>query len=179
MQQASSKARLVGYLVARCKYLVRPRSSDVIMPTWILGAKQQCDVWKPTCVLLQAATSILYLASALSAKTFKHAIDRFPFKRVLFSWSQGCDASVLIQGNGTERTDPANLSLGGFNVIDAAKRLLEVVCPATVSCSDIIVLAARDAVVFVRIRPISSNLSYSSCSLCLSFYCNTLKTVNA
>nr|CAB3487527.1 unnamed protein product [Digitaria exilis] len=61
---------------------------------------------------------------------------------------QGCDASVLIQGNGTERTDPANLSLGGFNVIDAAKRLLEVVCPATVSCSDIIVLAARDAVVF-------------------------------
>ncbi|KAF8704232.1 hypothetical protein HU200_031730 [Digitaria exilis] len=61
---------------------------------------------------------------------------------------EGCDASVLIQGNGTERTDPANLSLGGFNVIDAAKRLLEVVCPATVSCSDIIVLAARDAVVF-------------------------------
>lgn len=61
---------------------------------------------------------------------------------------EGCDASVLIQGSGTERTDPANLSLGGFNVIDAAKRLLEVVCPATVSCSDIIVLAARDAVVF-------------------------------
>ncbi|CAN6235518.1 unnamed protein product [Urochloa humidicola] len=61
---------------------------------------------------------------------------------------EGCDASVLIQGNGTERTDPANLSLGGFNVIDAAKRLLEVVCPATVSCSDIVVLAARDAVVF-------------------------------
>lgn len=63
---------------------------------------------------------------------------------------------MLIQGSGTERTDPANLSLGGFNVIDTAKRLLEVVCPATVSCSDIIVLAARDAVVFVSIRPISS-----------------------
>ncbi|XP_044967034.1 peroxidase 46-like isoform X2 [Hordeum vulgare subsp. vulgare] len=61
---------------------------------------------------------------------------------------EGCDASVLIQGNGTERTDPANLSLGGFNVIDEAKRLLEAVCPATVSCSDIIVLAARDAVTF-------------------------------
>ncbi|KAM3368376.1 hypothetical protein ACQJBY_016737 [Aegilops geniculata] len=61
---------------------------------------------------------------------------------------EGCDASVLIQGSGTERTDPANLSLGGFNVIDEAKRLLEAVCPATVSCSDIIVLAARDAVTF-------------------------------
>ncbi|XP_051218036.1 peroxidase 46 [Lolium perenne] len=59
---------------------------------------------------------------------------------------EGCDASVLIQGDGSEMTDPANLSLGGFNVIDEAKRLLEAVCPATVSCSDIIVLAARDAV---------------------------------
>lgn len=61
---------------------------------------------------------------------------------------EGCDASVLIEGSGTERTDPANLSLGGFNVIDEAKRLLEAVCPATVSCSDIIVLAARDAVTY-------------------------------
>ncbi|XP_051218035.1 peroxidase 18 [Lolium perenne] len=61
---------------------------------------------------------------------------------------EGCDASVMVQGNGTERTDPANLSLGGFNVIDEAKRLLEAVCPATVSCSDILVLAARDAVTF-------------------------------
>ncbi|KAM0850225.1 hypothetical protein ACQ4PT_042193 [Festuca glaucescens] len=61
---------------------------------------------------------------------------------------EGCDASVMVQGNSTERTDPANLSLGGFNVIDEAKRLLEAVCPATVSCSDILVLAARDAVTF-------------------------------
>lgn len=70
--------------------------------------------------------------------------------RMLFHdcFVEGCDASVLIEGSGTERTDPANLSLGGFNVIGSAKRLLEVICPATVSCSDIIVLAARDAVVF-------------------------------
>ncbi|KAL5214980.1 hypothetical protein ABZP36_004132 [Zizania latifolia] len=68
--------------------------------------------------------------------------------RMLFHdcFVEGCDASVLIQGSGTERTDPANLSLGGFNVIDSAKRLLEAICPATVSCSDILVLAARDAV---------------------------------
>lgn len=74
---------------------------------------------------------------------------RKSFLEYIFSWSQGCDASVMIEGSGTERTDPANLSLGGFNVIDAAKRLLEAVCPVTVSCSDILVLAARDAVTFV------------------------------
>ncbi|CAL9049851.1 peroxidase 18-like [Musa acuminata AAA Group] len=59
---------------------------------------------------------------------------------------QGCDGSVLVEGNGTERSDPANKSLGGFYVVESAKRLLEFWCPGTVSCADILVLAARDAV---------------------------------
>ncbi|KMZ61595.1 Peroxidase [Zostera marina] len=59
---------------------------------------------------------------------------------------EGCDGSVLIKGNETERSDPANETLGGFEVVDSAKRMLEFVCPETVSCADIVVLAARDAV---------------------------------
>ncbi|KAL8536911.1 hypothetical protein ACS0TY_012190 [Phlomoides rotata] len=62
---------------------------------------------------------------------------------------EGCDASVLIQGNATERSDPANKSLGGFPVIDSAKRMLEIFCPETVSCADILAFAARDAVEYV------------------------------
>ncbi|XP_009802575.1 peroxidase 46-like [Nicotiana tabacum] len=70
--------------------------------------------------------------------------------RLLFHdcFVEGCDASILLEGNGTERSDPANKSLGGFSVIESAKRVLEIFCPRTVSCADIIALAARDAVEF-------------------------------
>ncbi|XP_021739806.1 basic peroxidase-like [Chenopodium quinoa] len=57
-----------------------------------------------------------------------------------------CDASVLVEGDGTEKADPANKSLGGFEVIETAKRELELFCPGTVSCADILALAARDVV---------------------------------
>ncbi|XP_031480963.1 peroxidase 18 [Nymphaea colorata] len=69
---------------------------------------------------------------------------------------EGCDGSVLLEGNGTERADPANASLGGFQVVDSIKNLLEFLCPGTVSCADILALAARESVMiaggpFVRI----------------------------
>ncbi|XP_047159313.1 peroxidase 46-like [Vigna umbellata] len=59
---------------------------------------------------------------------------------------EGCDASLMLLGNNTEQSDPANRSIGGFSVIESAKRVLEFLCPGTVSCADIIALAARDAV---------------------------------
>lgn len=61
----------------------------------------------------------------------------------------GCDGSVLIAGNTSERTAGPNRSLRGFEVIEEAKARLEVDCPRTVSCADILTLAARDAVVLV------------------------------
>ncbi|XP_051135924.1 peroxidase 7 [Andrographis paniculata] len=60
---------------------------------------------------------------------------------------RGCDASVLLDHAGSERTAVASKSLRGFEVIDDIKAELEKHCPRTVSCADILTAAARDATV--------------------------------
>jgi peroxidase len=59
---------------------------------------------------------------------------------------QGCDASIMENGTFTERTSPPDLTVRGYNVIDAAKAALEEFCPGSVSCADIITIAARDSI---------------------------------
>uniref|UniRef100_A0A0D3ET80 peroxidase n=1 Tax=Oryza barthii TaxID=65489 RepID=A0A0D3ET80_9ORYZ len=62
----------------------------------------------------------------------------------------GCDASVLldrINGDKSEREAAPNQSLRGFGAVDKIKARLEAACPRTVSCADILVLAARDSLV--------------------------------
>jgi len=68
---------------------------------------------------------------------------------------EGSDGSVLLK-KVEGQPDPEmlgfpNLSLRGFNIIEAAKDALEEKCPGVVSCADILAFAGRDA---------SYNLSY-------------------
>lgn len=68
---------------------------------------------------------------------------------------QGCDASVLLDSSGTiiseKRSNPNRNSARGFEVIEEIKSALEKECPHTVSCADILTLAARDSTVLVNI----------------------------
>lgn len=66
-------------------------------------------------------------------------------------WGQGCDGSILIDtgSSADERTAFGHQGVRGFDLIENAKARLEAACPGVVSCSDIVALAARDAIALV------------------------------
>ncbi|RWW82416.1 hypothetical protein BHE74_00009139 [Ensete ventricosum] len=60
---------------------------------------------------------------------------------------QGCDVSVLLDGSdGAKFAFPNQNSVRGFDVVDSIKTAVENECSGTVSCADILAIAARDAV---------------------------------
>ncbi|XP_030524463.1 peroxidase 7-like [Rhodamnia argentea] len=60
---------------------------------------------------------------------------------------RGCDASILLNHMGSERSAEVSKTLRGFEIIDDIKAELEKSCPKTASCADILTAAARDATV--------------------------------
>ncbi|KAI3994226.1 hypothetical protein MKX01_012483 [Papaver californicum] len=69
----------------------------------------------------------------------------------------GCDASILLDDTssftGEKTAGPNANSVRGFDVIDTIKTQVEALCPKTVSCADILAVAARDSVAALGGRP--------------------------
>ncbi|GMN70820.1 hypothetical protein TIFTF001_054538, partial [Ficus carica] len=67
-----------------------------------------------------------------------------------FFTQKGCDGSILLDDTssftGEKTARPNNNSARGFDVVDRIKAKVEQVCPAVVSCADILAIAARDSV---------------------------------
>ncbi|KAK7270977.1 hypothetical protein RJT34_26533 [Clitoria ternatea] len=84
-------------------------------------------------------------------KVFKNDNGQAPaLLRIFFHdcFVQGCDGSVLLDGRPGERDQPANGGIRpeALQTIDDIRSLVHKECGRIVSCSDITVLAARDAV---------------------------------
>ncbi|KAL3626611.1 hypothetical protein CASFOL_030160 [Castilleja foliolosa] len=66
---------------------------------------------------------------------------------------QGCDASILLEPHGhmtkfSEMASSKSFGVRKRDFINLMKSTVEAVCPQMVSCSDIIIMAAREAVAF-------------------------------
>ncbi|XP_010420175.1 PREDICTED: peroxidase 56-like [Camelina sativa] len=77
-----------------------------------------------------------------------------PLLRMFFHdcFVRGCEGSVLLdlKNKKDEKNAIPNLFLRGFEIIDDAKAALEKECPGIVSCSDVLALVARDAMVVLN-----------------------------
>ncbi|BAF20608.2 Os07g0104600 [Oryza sativa Japonica Group] len=63
---------------------------------------------------------------------------------------RGCDASLMLNSHNAtaEKDADPNLTVRGYEAIEAVKAKVEATCPLVVSCADIMAMAARDAVYF-------------------------------
>ncbi|TKY51444.1 Peroxidase 12 [Spatholobus suberectus] len=84
-------------------------------------------------------------------KVFKQDSGQAPaLLRIFFHdcFVQGCDGSILLDGTPNERDQPANIGIRpeALQTIEDLRSLVHRQCGKVVSCADLVVLAAREAV---------------------------------
>ncbi|KAF3789568.1 Peroxidase 5 [Nymphaea thermarum] len=111
--------------------------------------------YQETCPLAEAITRGTIFAAAVLNPGIVPGLVRLHFHDCFV---RGCDASILLdspterEGDTAEKDSPFNgASLRGLEVLDEIKAQLEIACPGTVSCADILAFAARDAASFAGI----------------------------
>ncbi|GKU95713.1 hypothetical protein SLEP1_g9037 [Rubroshorea leprosula] len=112
-----------------------------------IGGSLFLDYYKETCPLAEEIVAREVEIAVLKDPRMAASLLRLHFHDCFV---MGCDASVLLDNYGdivSEKLAVPNLnSIRGFEVIDKIKYILEEACPYTVSCADILTIAARDSV---------------------------------
>ncbi|XP_028768577.1 peroxidase 66-like [Neltuma alba] len=135
------------------KYVVVPICSSLILLLTLLSvplvskAELYAHYYDQTCPQLEKIISEAVLNASKYDPKVPARILRMFFHDCFI---RGCDASILLDStpmNKAEKDGPPNVSVRSFYVIDEAKAKLEKACPRTVSCADILAIAARDVVV--------------------------------
>ncbi|VAI42242.1 unnamed protein product [Triticum turgidum subsp. durum] len=123
-----------------------------LLVLFVSGAHGQLSptFYASTCPNLEAIVRSVMNTTVASEKRMGASLLRLHFHDCFV---EGCDGSVLLDNVPATATTPAigeknafgNInSLRGFEVIDTIKAAVEQACPKTVSCADILTLAARD-----------------------------------
>ncbi|KAL4302796.1 hypothetical protein GQ457_10G026120 [Hibiscus cannabinus] len=96
------------------------------------------------------------LQNVLSGKQLTNPTTAAATLRLFFHdcFVNGCDASLLIASNAFNKSEldaDVNMSVAGdaFDLIARVKTAIELECPGTVSCADILAVSTRDLVVMV------------------------------
>ncbi|CAL5084684.1 unnamed protein product [Urochloa decumbens] len=105
----------------------------------------------PTFYDTSCPNALSTIKSAVNAAVAQEPRMGASLLRLHFHDCFGCDASVLLNDTATftgeQGAGPNVGSIRGFAVVDNIKAQIEALCPQTVSCADILAVAARDSVV--------------------------------
>ncbi|XP_031389687.1 peroxidase 43 [Punica granatum] len=109
-----------------------------------LKGQLRVGFYRQSCPAAESIVSSVVRDAVLSNSNMAAILLRLHFHDCFI---EGCDGSILVEnGPVSEKHAFGHQGVGGFEVIEQAKAQLEAACPGTVSCADIVALAARDAV---------------------------------
>ncbi|XXG55764.1 hypothetical protein AAC387_Pa03g3361 [Persea americana] len=125
--------------------------SIVLLFIVILSVPVQCqldeDFYDDTCPNLTKLVRYRVWSAIRNETRMAASLLRLHFHDCIVN---GCDGSILLDDTSTLKGEknalPNRNSVRGFEVIDDIKASIEKACPSTVSCVDILTLAAREAV---------------------------------